>query len=112
MNLDDLVQSIPDSEADLRSQLSHWVNEWKKSDESLEELVYLIGKWHGNVWFQEAEVSNTFHRNWVNFRANAIEGIGGMTVNERLYTFGLFALWDASDETSKSKLRAKIKAYA
>ena len=44
MTLDELVQSIPDSESDLRGQLTHWVDEWKQSEESVEKLSYMIGK--------------------------------------------------------------------
>ncbi len=110
MNLDDLVQSIPDSEPDLRNQLAHWVDEWKRSEDSIEKLSYLVGKWHGNVWFKETDVSNKFYQDWTQFKTEAIEGINGMTMNERLYAYGLFALWDSADENAKSIIRAKLKA--
>jgi hypothetical protein len=110
MNLDDLVQSIPDSEADLRHQLALWIGEWKRSEDSIEQLNCLVGKWHGNVWFKETDVSNKFHQDWTQFKTEAIEGINGMTMNERLYAFGLFALWDSADEKAKSIIRAKLKA--
>lgn len=112
MNLDDLVQSIPDSEPDLRNQLAHWIDEWKRSGDSIEKLSYLVGKWHGNVWFEEADVSNKFCRDWTQFKTEAIEGINNMTMNERLFSFGLFALWDSADEKSKSIIRTKLKANA
>lgn len=110
MILDELVQSIPDSESDLRGQLARWVDEWKQSGESVEKLGYMIGKWHGNVWFKDAQVSNSFWQKLCKFRAEAIDGIGGMTVNERLYVFGLIPQWDLTDETGKLKIREKLHA--
>jgi len=112
MILDDLVQSIPSSESDLRKQLAHWVNDWKRNSDSIEKLSSLIEKWHGNVCFKETEVSNKFYQNFVKFKADEIEGINGMTMNERLYAFGLFTRWDSSDEIGKSIIRAKLNANA
>ena len=108
MNLDDLAQSIPDSENVLRHDLARWINGWKKSDASLEELVDLITKWHGNVWFKDPEFSNTFYQNWLHFKTVDIAGVTSMTVNERLYTFGLVELWDTLDEAERAILLAKF----
>ena len=49
---------------------------------------------------------------WTEFRKSAIDGIGGMTMNERLYWFGLFDLFnnaknDAEEEKFYGKLMAK-----
>lgn len=81
----------------------------ERSADSLERLTYLVGKWHGNVWFQKDVDSNDFYRNWCNFKEVAIDGIGGMTMNERLYVFGLLELWDESDEKFRAVLQMKMK---
>ena len=112
MSLDDLIEAIPDAETELRKNLVHWVDDWKRNDQSLEALEHLIERWHGNVWFKDAATSNTFHRSWLNFKAEAIDNIGGMTMNERLYIFGLLDLWDASKEKERDVLRIKLKADA
>jgi hypothetical protein len=112
LNLDDLIQSIPDSESALRRDLARWVQDWKLSAESLEKFAYLMDKWHGNVRFQEDNDSDAFYQNWRSFNALAIDGIGGMTMNERLYLFGLLELWDESDEKLRAVLRMKMKANA
>lgn len=112
MSLDELVQSIPDDDSGLRSQLAHWISDWKRSEASVESLNGLVGKWHGNVWFKDSEAQNNFYRNWIQFKHDAIEGIHGMTMNERLYCFGLFELWDTSDEIARSNIRAKLMANA
>lgn len=110
MNLDELVNSVP--EIDLRENLSRWVEEWKQDDKDIEKLAYLIGKWHGNVWFQDADASNKFHSEFQSFKSAAIDNIGGLTLNERLYWFGLFELWDSSNETTRNRLRSKLHANA
>jgi hypothetical protein len=112
MTIDELVQSIPDEESDLRSQLARWIDEWKRSEDSIEKLSYMIGKWHGNVWFKDAQVSNCFWQNLCQFRTEAMDGIDGMTVNERLYGFGLIPQWDAADDIEKLKIRKKLRANA
>jgi hypothetical protein len=110
MTLDNLVQSIPDSESALRLEFSRWIDGWKRSAESVERLGYLVTKWHGNVWFQKAGDSDAFFQNWRNFKIAAIDGIGGMTLNERLHVFGLLELWAESDEKSRAVLQTKVNA--
>ncbi len=110
MNLDELVNSVPEPE--LRESLSRWVGEWKQDDKDIEELAYLIGKWHGNVWFQDTEASNKFHSNFQNFKSVAINDIGGLTLNERLHWFGLFESWDKGNEATQQRLRSKLHANA
>lgn len=110
MNLDELVNSVP--EIDLRENLSRWVGEWKQDDKDIEALAYLIGKWHGNVWFQGADSSNKFHSEFQNFKSAAIDNIGGLTLNERLYWFGLFEAWESGNEITHKRLRGKLRANA
>jgi len=112
MNLDDLVQSIPNSENALRDGFARLIDVWKRSAESLERLDYLVTKWHGNVSFHKTKDSDIFLQNWRNFKTETIDGINAMTVNERLYFFGLFELWDESDEEFRAVLRRKLEANA
>jgi len=110
MNLDELVDSIPESE--LKAQLLHWVEGWKVDDSDVEALSELIDKWHGSVWFSDQQAQNEFYERFQKFREEAIQGIGGMTVNERLYWFGLFEHWDGSEDESRHRIRAKLRADA
>ncbi|QYJ78263.1 hypothetical protein [Shewanella acanthi] len=110
MNLDELVNSV--QEPELRERLSHLVGEWKQDDKDVEALAYLISKWHGNVWFQDTEASNKFHSDFHNFKNAAIDNIGGLTLNERLYWFGLFGAWENANETNQQRLRSKLHANA
>jgi len=110
MNIDELVNSI--EEAELRENLSHWVSEWKKDETDINKLYALVAKWHGNVWFKDPDQQNKFWSNLQSFKEHAIDGIGGMTVNERLYWFGMFDEWDNSDEIGQQRIRNKLHARA
>lgn len=108
MNIDELVNSIP--EVGHRADLAHWVSEWKKDDTDIYRLYELIAKWHGNVWFDDQSAQNKFWSNLQAFKVDAVDGLDGMTVNERLYWFGLFEEWDSSDSKGQQQIRCKINA--
>jgi hypothetical protein len=110
MNLDDLVESIHHSDIDLQKQLKFLIENWKKDSSSLEDLSLIIEKWQGNVWFSSNKNSNEFFEKWNEFKDKAINSIGGMTMNERLYWFGLFEIWDNSNSESKKTICIKLKA--
>ena len=108
MNLDELIESIP--EAELRGELFRWVEKWKTDESDVESLATLIQKWHGNVTFADPRAQDEFYSRYQSFRENAIRKLGGMTVNERLYWFGLFDHWDDSDDNTRARLRTKVHA--
>ncbi|PCJ30312.1 MAG: hypothetical protein COA99_18255 [Moraxellaceae bacterium] len=110
MNLDELVQSIADEEPESFVSLRKWINSWKDSGESIDDLNILVSKWHGNVWFKSKSISDEFNEQWTKFKTIAIDGIGGLTLNERLYWFGMFDSWDNADEHDKLRIRIKLKA--
>jgi len=108
MNLDELVNSI--SEQEHREDLTHWVSKWKKDETNIHALYQLIAKWHGNVWFQNQNSQNAFYNNLQKFKHEAIDGLKGMTVNERLFWFGLFEEWDLANNSEQERIRNKIGA--
>lgn len=112
MNLDELVKSIPNKERKLKQSLADFVNHWKANDQSIDELANLIDRWHGNVWFESKDVSNQFYKDFSMFREQAISGIGGMTINERLYWFGLFDLWESGNSERKNIIMRKLNVKA
>ncbi len=110
MNLDELVESIQNSDVELKKQLKSLIEKWKIDSSSLEDLSFMIEKWHGNVWFSSDKNSNQFYESWNEFKDKAINSIGGMTMNERLYWFGLFEIWDNSNSDLKKTIYIKLKA--
>ena len=110
MNIDDLVNSIP--EAELREQMIQLILQWKKDERDVDWLSNMFRKWHGNVWFKDNDESKQFLTRFQEFRSTAIEGIGGLTLNERLYLFGLFEEWDLANEAEQNRIRNKLHANA
>lgn len=108
MNIYELVSSIEDSE--LRENLFRRVYEWKKDNTDINKLYQLVTKWHGNVWFKELVKQLEFWSNLESFKEEAVDGIGNMTVNERLHWFGLFEEWDSSNESNQLRIRCKLHA--
>jgi hypothetical protein len=110
MNLDELVNSVLGTE--LRKNLFLRVGEWKQDDKDIDALASLIDKWHGNVWFKDKSVSDKFYSDFQRFKNAAIDNIGGLTLNERLFLFGLSDVWDSGNETTQQRLRSKLYADA
>lgn len=109
MDIDELVSTI--GEEDLRDSLARWVYEWKKDTSDVYKLYELIAKWHGNVWFSDRSMQNDFWSSLRSFKKDAIDGVGGMTVHERLYWFGLLEEWAHSDEVDQLRIRDKLLAH-
>jgi hypothetical protein len=110
MNLDELINSIPNTELKLKKSFNNTISDWKSNTESVSNLERLIGKWHGNVWFENTEVSNQFYENFCAFTDENIKNIDGMTMNERLFQFSLFELWDLNDMEIQKNIRKKLNA--
>jgi len=108
MNIDDFIKIIPDDEYDLLKSWGGMIDNWKVCDDDVDRLGYLIVKWHGTVWFKREYESNKFNKMIERFNAECIDGIGGMTMNERLYSFGLFEIFDTRND--KAMIYKKLKA--
>ena len=108
MNIDDLVNSI--NEPDFKVELNDWVYKWKNDDADVMSLYELVAKWYGNVWFVDQSNQNLFWKNLQLFKINAVDCINGMTLNERLYWFGLIDKWDNSNKNVQEKIRNKLHA--
>jgi len=65
----------------------------------------------GNSWIENNDTHETIYHMWSSFRDEAITGIGGMTMNERLYYFGLFERFDdCEDQHARLVLYKKLHA--
>ena len=112
MNIDDLVKEIRSVSSEKVVQgLVDLLRKWKKSDETVEDLNITIERYLGNSWIKKGEDHNRIYCLWSSFRDQAIAGIAGMTMNERLYWFGLFGEFDSCpDQEAKLKIYKKLMA--
>lgn len=86
------------------------LSSWQEDDSSVLDLESRVERYIGNVWFEREGVHEQVYRSWSAFRREAIAGIGGMTMNERLYYFGLFPRYEAANSEGRAKLYEKLLA--
>jgi hypothetical protein len=112
MNLDDLLEDIAKvSSEKVVQDLSRFLVAWKESEETAEQLRQRVERYFGNTWVEKDEDRSKIYRLWASFRDEAIAGIGGMTMNERLYWSGLINRYDASrNESDKLLVYRKLHA--
>jgi hypothetical protein len=112
MTLDELAKAIagvfPEK---LLQDLARYIEEWKSDDRNVEALETMVERFFGNVWIPSEEDHLRAYRTWASFRDDAIHGIGGMTMNERLYAFGLFDRYDScKTEMARRVIYGKVHA--
>ena len=112
MNIDELAKKIRSVSDEKQVQkLADLLVEWKGNHQTVEDLNVIIERYIANSWFEKNENHSDIYRMWSSFRDEAILGIGGMTMNERLYWFGLFDDFDAcGDEQSRLGIYKKLMA--
>jgi hypothetical protein len=97
MNLDELARRIRAiSDEAVVQGLADLVLDWKTDDSTAAELQDKVERYLGNSWVENDEDYRKLYGLWSLFREQVIAQIGGMTMNERLYWFGLLERFDAS----------------
>ena len=87
------------------------LRDWKSDDTSVEKLRDSVERYVGKSWIESTEEHEQVYGLWSKFRDEAIEPIGGMTMNERLYWFDLFAPFDACNtEDDRARIYSKLLA--
>jgi len=105
MNYDEIINEVQKYDDDLNVvKLLTTFKEWKINDATVVELQSTVERFFGHSWIDNEETHNHLYKVWMSFRVIAIEGIGGMTMNERLYWFGLFEQFDSCKLESKKQL--------
>jgi hypothetical protein len=112
MNLDELIKNIRKvSKKDVVQKLADHISDWKSDEKNAVDLRESVERFLGNTWIEKRSDFDKVYEMWTEFRNAAIDGIGGMTMNERLYWFGLFDLYDnAKNNAEKEKFYGKLMA--
>lgn len=112
MTIDELAQNIRFiSKENQVQRFADLLYDWKRNDQTVEKLSITIDRYIGHSWIEDNDSHRRIFNLWSSFRDNVISGIGGMTMNERLYCFGLIDDFDAC-QNEKSKLRIYKKLMA
>ena len=112
MNIDELTNNIRKISSEKNIQeLADLIQNWKSDEKNAVELSESVERYFGNAWIDKKADFEKVYGMWSEFRDFAINGIGRMTMNERLYLFGLFDLYDnAPNNVKKEKFYAKLMA--
>lgn len=112
MNLDEFIRSLRSSSKEKHLQeLVDYIDEWKHDDRNVSELEIMIERFFGYIWlFSEDDFSKSYGI-WSAFRSEVIERIGGMTMNERLFSFCLSELFDTC-RTNEDRQAVYEKVHA
>ncbi|CAM1361718.1 conserved hypothetical protein [Tenacibaculum litopenaei] len=112
MNLDELTSNIQKiSKDDSIQKLLNNLESWKTDEGNVFELRENIERFLGNTWFEKQTDFDKIYGIWSEFKYSAIDGIGGMTMNERLYWFGALDLFDnTKNESERKRIYEKLMA--
>jgi hypothetical protein len=85
------------------------LEEWRTNTSTADELHQSVERYIGNSWITSGEEHKNVYALWSAFRDECIKGRGGMTMNERLYSFDLFDAWDnAATAEARTLVRLKV----
>ncbi|MBT8123558.1 MAG: hypothetical protein KJO81_01895 [Gammaproteobacteria bacterium] len=111
MNYDEYIEEARKYSSDeVVARLVSHLSNWKSDNASVIELADTIEKFFGNSWITSEEAHSHLYKLWSSFKSEAITDIGGMTMNERLYWFGLFERFESASELEQQIIYAKLCA--
>ena len=112
MTIDNLASAIARLSPDPVVQgLAQLLIDWKYDQSTVEHLSVRVDRYIGNTWVADDAIHTQVHKMWSEFRAVEIQGIGGKTMNERLFSFGLFVAFDnVNTEEQRIGIYAKLLA--
>ncbi|MDP1699213.1 MAG: hypothetical protein Q8L45_15725 [Xanthomonadaceae bacterium] len=114
MNLDELGQKIRAVSDDPVVQgVANQLRDWKASSDTAHQLSVAMERYIGNVWIGSDSDHAQVYSLWSEFKKDAILGISGMTMNERLYTFSLLDRFDTlQTENDRNAMYLRLHASA
>jgi hypothetical protein len=112
MNLDELAKEIRNTSSDPAVQrIADYLAAWKDTPDTAQDLSEAIERVIGNSWISSDKTHARVYSLWSAFRKKCIETISGMTMNERLYWFGLLGQFDAAQGAGETaRIYAKLHA--
>ena len=112
MTIDEMASAICRTSPDVAVQgLASLLAEWKLNADNVDELRVQVERYIGNSWIADDSSHSAVYGLWSTFRETAIDRIGGLSMNERLFYFGLFERFDnASSPQAKEEIYAKLLA--
>jgi len=111
MNLAELATHLSGSFTDpVIHRLAAVLRAWKADTSTAQDLRETVERYLGNKWIARDDEHRKAYDAWSSFRDSAIGGIRGMTINERLYWFGLVDRFDASAGPQKLIIYRKLHA--
>lgn len=112
MNIDEFTNKIRKVSSEKNFQdLAKLIQQWKTDEKNAIKLKENIERYFGNSWIDKKSHFEKIYGMWSDFRDSAINGIGGMTMNERLYWFGLFELFEnVKNDNEQEKYYRKLMA--
>ena len=112
MNLDEFIANLKlDSTDAAVSKLATLLCEWKLDSSDVNQLCSFVERYFGNCWIGSTEQHDNLHRQWLDFKRDAIDTIDGQTMNERLYWFGLHDQFDGTSTTdARNQIYSKLLA--
>jgi len=111
MNYDEYIEEARKYSSDeVVARLVSHLDKWKMNNTNAVELADSTERLFGNSWITSEETHNHLYKLWSNFKTQAISGIGGMTMNERLYWFGLFERFEKASELEQQVIYEKLRA--
>jgi hypothetical protein len=112
LTIDETASAISRSSPDDFVQgMARLLVDWKLSAANVDELRTQVERYIGHGWIADDSTHAFVYGLWSAFCTNAIDGIGGMTINERLFFFGLFEAFDNADTPQvREAIYAKLLA--
>lgn len=112
MILDELASSIKAASSDpVALTLADLLSQWKHDDSNVEDLESWVERYIGNTWLASEEEHKSIYCLWSEFKSETVRCIHGMTMNERLFCFGLMSRFDAArTEQERKAIYAKLLA--